>query len=84
MKKKKQPKDINTLTAKGKRSKVVAASVKIADDGWKRLMKIREELAKADTPDDEVTDRLTKIGEEIGKDWQSEKSAVEILSEMRR
>jgi hypothetical protein len=47
-------------------------------------MKIREELAKADTPDDEVTDRLAKIGEEIGKDWQSEKSAVEILSKMRR
>jgi hypothetical protein len=25
-----------------------------------------------------------QLGEEIGKGWQSEKSAVEILSEMRR
>jgi prevent-host-death family protein len=33
---------------------------------------------------DEVWERLVKIGEEIGKGWQSEKSAVEILSEMRR
>lgn len=34
--------------------------------------------------DDEVWERLMKIGEELGKGWQSEKSAVEILSEMRR
>ena len=34
--------------------------------------------------DDEVWKRLMKIGEEISKGWQSEKSAVEILSEMRR
>ena len=34
--------------------------------------------------DDEVWERLLKLGEEIGKGWQSEKSAVEILSEMRR
>jgi prevent-host-death family protein len=34
--------------------------------------------------DDEVWERLLKIGEELGKGWQSEKSAVEILSEMRR
>jgi len=27
---------------------------------------------------------LLKIGEELSKGWQSEKSAVEILSEMRR
>jgi prevent-host-death family protein len=33
---------------------------------------------------DEVWERLLKIGEELGKGWQSEKSAVEILSEMRR
>jgi prevent-host-death family protein len=35
-------------------------------------------------PDDEVWERLMKIGEELSKGWQSEKSAVEILSEMRR
>ena len=33
---------------------------------------------------DKVWDRLVKIGEELGKGWQSEKSMVEILSEMRR
>ena len=33
---------------------------------------------------DEVWERLTKLGEEIAKGWQSEKTAVEILSEMRR
>lgn len=33
---------------------------------------------------DEVWESLLKIGEELGKNWQSEKSAVEILSEMRR
>jgi prevent-host-death family protein len=34
--------------------------------------------------DDEVWERLMKIGEELGKGWQNEKSAVDILSEMRR
>jgi prevent-host-death family protein len=34
--------------------------------------------------DDEVWERLTKLREELGKGWQNEKSAVEILSEMRR
>jgi prevent-host-death family protein len=33
---------------------------------------------------DEVWARLEQIREELGKGWQSEKSAVEILSEMRR
>lgn len=33
---------------------------------------------------DEVWARLQAIREELGKGWQSEKSAVEILSEMRR
>jgi prevent-host-death family protein len=33
---------------------------------------------------EEVWERLMKIGEEISKGWQSGKSAVEILSEMRR
>lgn len=32
----------------------------------------------------EVWARLQAIREELGKGWQSEKSAVEILSEMRR
>jgi len=33
---------------------------------------------------DEVWARLEKLGEEIAKNWKSEKSAVDILSEMRR
>jgi prevent-host-death family protein len=34
--------------------------------------------------DDQVWERLMQIREELGKGWQNEKSAVEILSEMRR
>jgi prevent-host-death family protein len=34
--------------------------------------------------EDEAWERLIKLREELGKGWQSEKSAVEILSEMRR
>ncbi len=33
---------------------------------------------------DEVWARLEALGQEIAENWQSEKSAVEILSEMRR
>jgi len=33
---------------------------------------------------DEVWARLEELGKEIARNWQSEKSAVEILSEMRR
>jgi hypothetical protein len=33
---------------------------------------------------DEVWERLEKLREELAKGWQNEKSAVEILSEMRR
>jgi len=33
---------------------------------------------------DEVWTRLEELGEEIAKSWNNEKSAVEILSEMRR
>jgi len=34
--------------------------------------------------EEEVWARLEKIREELGKGWQSEKSALEILAEMRR
>ncbi len=33
---------------------------------------------------DEIWARLEELGKEIARNWQSEKSAVEILSEMRR
>ena len=78
MKKKKHTKQ------KGKQGNAIAANEKAADDGWERLMKIREKLGKADASDDKVTECLAKIGEEIAKGWTSEKSGVEILSEMRR
>lgn len=32
---------------------------------------------------DQVWEQLEKMGEELAKNWQGEKSAVEILSEMR-
>jgi prevent-host-death family protein len=41
-------------------------------------------VVPAKPSDDEVWERLMKIREELGKGWQSEKPAVEILSEMRR
>jgi hypothetical protein len=65
MKKKKQTKskNISIRAGKGKRGKTALPSKKPVDDGWERLLKIREKL---------------------GKGPQSEKSAVEILSEMRR
>lgn len=40
--------------------------------------------APSEKSTDEVWEHLMKIREKIGKGWQSEKSAVEILSEMRR
>ncbi len=46
------------------------------------LVPMDAQIQKEDA--DEVWERLEKIREELGKGWQSEKSAVEILSEMRR
>jgi hypothetical protein len=62
MKKQTTTKDINTHIVKGKRSKVAAASEKTADDGWERLLKIREKLRKDAASKDEVMDRLAKLG----------------------
>lgn len=83
--KKKQPNKPNDLsTVKGKHGKAAITPEKPVDEAWERLMKIRKKLGKAASPNGDVMERLAKIGEKIGKDWQSEKSAVEILSEMRR
>jgi len=41
-------------------------------------------VASSKKSDDEVWERLLKIRNELGKGWQSEQSAVEILTEMRR
>jgi hypothetical protein len=46
--------------------------------------KHRKAAASSKRSSNEVWERLMKIGEELGEGWQSKKSAVEILSEMRR
>ena len=46
------------------------------------IVPIDEETSKKYV--DEVWARLEEIGKELAKGWQNEKSAVEILSEMRR
>lgn len=46
------------------------------------IIPVDAEIKKTDA--DEVWARLEKLGEEIAKGWKSEKSAVDILSEMRR
>jgi prevent-host-death family protein len=46
------------------------------------IIPLDSEVKKTDA--DEVWERLEKLRDELAKGWQSEKSAVEILSEMRR
>lgn len=46
------------------------------------IIPLDAEIKKTDA--DEVWERLEKLGAEIAQGWQNEKSAVEILSEMRR
>ena len=67
MKKKQQTKP------KVKRGNAIAAVEKADEDGWNRLLKLRERLRKA-APHNEATERLEKLGEEIGKGWQSKKA----------
>lgn len=92
MRKKKQPKteEIGIRELKSRASEVVRA---VKDDraryvitqrGKPAALLIPLDAAPSEKSADEVWERLLKIGEELGKGWQSEKSAVEILSEMRR
>jgi prevent-host-death family protein len=92
MRRKKQPKteEIGIRELKSRASEVVR-SVKedraryiITQRGKPAAMIIPLDAAPPQKSADEVWERLLKIGEELGKGWQSEKSAVEILSEMRR
>ena len=92
MKRKKQPKteEIGIRELKARASEVVRA-VKgeraryiITQRGKPAALIIPLDAAPPEKSADEVWERLMKIGEELGKGWQSEKSAVEILSEMRR
>ena len=92
MKKKKQPKteEIGIRELKSRASEVVRAVKEeraryiITQRGVPAALIIPLDAAPPEKSDDEVWERLMKIGEELGKGWQSEKSAVEILSEMRR
>ena len=90
--KKKQPKteEIGIRELKSRASEVVRAVKEeraryiITQRGKPAAIIIPLDAAPPEKSGDEVWERLMKIGEELGKGWQNEKSAVEILSEMRR
>ena len=89
---KKQPKteEIGIRELKSRASEVVRAVKEqraryvVTQRGKPAALIIPLDALPAKKSDDEVWERLMQIGEEISKGWQSEKSAVEILSEMRR
>lgn len=90
--KRKQPKteEIGIRELKSRASEVVRAVKEeraryvITQRGKPAAILIPLDAVPPEKSADEVWERLLKIGEEIGKGWESEKSAVEILSEMRR
>jgi prevent-host-death family protein len=92
MRKQKQPKteEIGIRELKSRASEVVRAVKEkhtryvITQRGKPAAIIVPLDAAPPEKSADEVWERLIKIGEELGKSWQSEKSAVEILSEMRR
>ncbi len=92
MHKKKQPKteEIGIRELKSRASEVIRAVKEeraryiVTQRGKPAALIVPVDAVPSKKSDDEVWERLMKIGEELGKGWQSEKSAVEILSEMRR
>lgn len=92
MRKKKLPKieEIGIRELKSRASEVVRAVKEdraryvITQRGKPAALIIPLDAAPPEKSADDVWERLLKIREELGKGWQSEKSAVEILSEMRR
>ena len=92
MRRKKQPKteEIGIRELKSRASEVVRAVKEeraryvITQRGKPAAILVPLDAVPLKKSDDEVWDRLMKIRDELGKGWQSEKSAVEILSEMRR
>lgn len=92
MRKKKQPRteEIGIRELKSRASEVVRAVKEeraryvITQRGKPAAIIVPVDAVPLKKTDDEVWERLMKIREELGKGWQSEKSAVEILSEMRR
>ena len=89
-KKSNQPEEIGIRELKTRASEVVRAVKEkraryvVTRRGVPAALIIPLDAVVAKPSDDEVWERLLKIGEELSKGWQSEKSAVEILSEMRR
>lgn len=92
MRRKKQPKteEIGIRELKSRASEVVRAVQEeraryiITQRGKPAALIIPLDAEPSKKSGDDVWERLIQIGEELGKGWQSEKSAVEILSEMRR
>jgi len=92
MNKKKQPRteEIGIRELKSRASEVVRAVKEqraryvITQRGKPAAIIVPLDAAPPEKSADEVWERLEQLGEEIGKGWESEKSAVEILSEMRR
>ena len=91
MKKKvREPKEIGIRELKARASEVVRlvkekrARYVVTQRGKPAALIVPLDAAPPEKSADEVWERLLKLGEEIGKGWQSEKSAVEILSDMRR
>jgi len=90
--KKKQPKteEIGIRELKSRASEVVRAVKEeraryvITQRGKPAALIIPLDSIPSKESDDDAWERLMKLREELGKGWQSEKSAVEILSEMRR
>lgn len=89
-KKQTQPEEIGIRELKVRASEVVRAVKEkraryvVTQRGVPAALIIPLDAVVTKPSDDEVWERLMKIREELGKGWQSEKSAVEILSEMRR
>ena len=92
MRKKKQPRteEIGIRELKSRASEVVRAVKEeraryvITQRGKPTALIVPLDAAPPEKAADDVWERLERLGEEISKGWQSEKSAVEILSEMRR
>jgi prevent-host-death family protein len=92
MRKKNQPKteEIGIRELKSRASEVVRAVKEeraryvITQRGKPAAIIVPLDAAPPEKSADDVWERLRQLGEEIGKGWESDKSAVEILSEMRR
>ena len=85
-----KPEEIGIRELKAHASEVVRAVKEkraryvVTQRGKPAALIIPLDAAPPDKSADEVWERLAQLGEEIASGWQSEKSAVEILSDLRR